>query len=68
MVQVKLRPGEKPEQLLKRFRKKVSKSRVLSEVRKKRWHMSKSEVRRIQRRKAIRRIRRKEARRKRKGY
>lgn len=68
MVQVKLRPGESSEQLLKRFRKKVSKSRILSEVRKKRWQMSKSEVRRIQRRKALRRIRRKEARRKRRGY
>lgn len=68
MVHVELRPGESSEQLLKRFRKKVAKSRILSDVRKKRWHISKSEVRRIQRRKAIRRIRRKEARRNRKGY
>jgi len=68
MVHVKLRPGESSEQLLKRFRKKVAKSRILSDVRRKRWHISKSEVRRIQRRKAIRRIRRKEARRNRKGY
>ena len=68
MVHVELRPGESSEQLLKRFRKKVAKSRILSDVRKKRWHISKAEVRRIQRRKAIRRIRRKEARRNRKGY
>ena len=68
MAKVTLRPGESQEQLLKRFRKEVAKSGILSTVRRKRWHISKSEVRRIQRRKAIRRIRRKEARRNRKGY
>jgi small subunit ribosomal protein S21 len=43
---------------LKRFRKKVAKSGVLSAVHRKRWFVSKSEVRRIQKKKAIRRHRR----------
>lgn len=53
-----LRPNESQDQLLKRFRKKVAKSGILSTVRRKRWFVSKSELRRIQRKKAIRRIRR----------
>lgn len=56
-----LRPGESQEQLLKRFRKEVAKSGILSTVRRKRWHVSKSELRRIQRKKALRRIRRRMA-------
>ncbi|HLV45018.1 MAG TPA: 30S ribosomal protein S21 [Aggregatilineales bacterium] len=56
-----LRPGESQEQLLKRFRKEVSKSGVLSTVRRKRWHVSKSELRRIQKKKALRRIRRRQS-------
>ena len=67
MVHVELRPGESAEQLIKRFGKTVMKSRILSDIRKKRWFVGKSEIRRIERRKAIRRIRRKEARRKDKG-
>jgi small subunit ribosomal protein S21 len=55
---VTLRPNESQDQLLKRFRKKVAKSGVLSTVRRKRWFVSKSELRRIQRKKAIRRGRR----------
>jgi small subunit ribosomal protein S21 len=51
---VKLRPGESQESLLKRFRKSVTKSRILSEARKKRWFVSKSEQRRIAKRKGIR--------------
>jgi len=58
---VNLRPGESQEQLLKRFRKEVSKSGVLSTVRRKRWHVSKSELRRIQKKKALRRIRRRQS-------
>jgi small subunit ribosomal protein S21 len=58
---VSLRPGESQEQLLKRFRKEVSKSGVLSTVRRKRWHVSKSELRRIQKKKALRRIRRRQS-------
>lgn len=61
MTRVDLRPGESQEQLLKRFRKEVSKSGVLSTVRRKRWHVSKSELRRIQKKKAMRRIRRRQA-------
>jgi small subunit ribosomal protein S21 len=55
---VELRPNESQEQLLRRFRKKVAKSGVLSTVRRKRWFVSKSELRRIQKKKAIRRSRR----------
>lgn len=58
MTRVELRPGESSEQLLRRFRKEVSKSGVLSTVRRKRWYISKSELRRIQKKKALRRIRR----------
>ncbi len=61
MTRVSLRPGESQEQLLKRFRKEVSKSGVLSTVRRKRWHVSKSELRRIQKKKALRRIRRRQS-------
>ena len=46
MTSVVLRPNESQEQLLKRFRKKVVKSGVLSTVRRKRWFISKSELRR----------------------
>ena len=58
MATVQLRPNESQEQLLKRFRKKVAKSGVLSTVRRKRWFVSKSELRRIQKKKAIRRLKR----------
>lgn len=61
MAKVVLRPGESQEQLLKRFRKEVAKSGILSTVRRKRWHVSKSELRRIQKKKALRRIRRRMA-------
>ncbi len=60
MTSVVLRPNESQDQLLKRFRKKVSKSGILSTVRRKRWFVSKSELRRIQRKKAIRRLRRRQ--------
>jgi small subunit ribosomal protein S21 len=55
-----LRPNESQDQLLKRFRKKVAKSGILSTVRRKRWFVSKSELRRIQRKKAIRRLKRRQ--------
>ncbi len=61
MVQVVRRRGEGDEQLFKRFRSKVAKSRILSDVRRKRWHVGKSELRRIKKKKAIRRARRREA-------
>lgn len=58
MATVNLRPNESQDQLLKRFRKKVAKSGILSTVRRKRWFVSKSELRRIQKKKAIRRHKR----------
>jgi len=67
LAKVVLRPGESQEQLLKRFRKEVAKSGVLSTVRRKRWHVSKSELRRIQKKKAMRRIRRRVAKLQRRG-
>ena len=56
MTSVTLRPNESQEQLLKRFKKKVMRSGLLSQLRNKRWFVSKSEVRRIEKKKAIRRI------------
>jgi small subunit ribosomal protein S21 len=62
LATVVLRSGESQDQLLKRFRKKVAKSGILSTVRRKRWFVSKSELRRIQKKKAIRRIKRRQQR------
>lgn len=56
MTSVVLRPNESQEQLFKRFKKKVMRSGILSQLRNKRWFVSKSEVRRIEKKKAIRRI------------
>ncbi|HBF41148.1 MAG TPA: 30S ribosomal protein S21 [Anaerolineaceae bacterium] len=60
MAVVVLRPNESSDNLLKRFRKKVVKSGVLSTVRRKRWFISKSELRRVEKKKAIRRIKRRQ--------
>ena len=57
MTNVVLRSGESPESLLKRFRKRVAKDRILSDAKKKRYFVSKSERRRIALRKAKRRER-----------
>jgi small subunit ribosomal protein S21 len=62
LATVTLRPNESQEQLLKRFRKKVAKSGILSTVRRKRWFVSKSELRRIQKKKSMRRMRRRQPR------
>jgi small subunit ribosomal protein S21 len=56
VTSVTLRPNESQEQLFKRFKKKVMRSGILSQLRNKRWFVSKSEVRRIEKKKAIRRI------------
>ena len=56
MARVKLRDGESQDKLLRRFRKAVIRSGVLSEVRKRRWFVSKNEKRRMDQKKAIRRI------------
>jgi len=58
VTSVMLRPNESQDALLKRFRKKVVKSGVLSTVRRKRWFISRSELRRVEKKKAIRRIKR----------
>ena len=62
MTTVRLRRGESQEGLLKRFRKEVTKARVLSAVRKKRWFVSRSELRRKAKRQGIRKAKRKLAR------
>ncbi|HLE29618.1 MAG TPA: 30S ribosomal protein S21 [Anaerolineales bacterium] len=56
MTSVTLRPNESQDQLLKRFKKKVMRSGLLTQLRNKRWFVSKSEVRRIEKKKAIRRL------------
>ncbi len=58
MPKVELRSNESQEQLLRRFRKSVMKSKVLSDVRRKRWHIPKSELERIKKKKAVRRMKR----------
>ncbi|MBI3287345.1 MAG: 30S ribosomal protein S21 [Chloroflexi bacterium] len=60
MASVTLRPGESQEELLKRFRKQVAEERILSTCREKRWFVSKSELRRKQRKRALRRMRKRQ--------
>ena len=60
MPSVVIRNNESQDQLLKRFRKKVVKSGVLSTIRRKRWFISKSEMRRVEKKKSIRRIKRRQ--------
>ena len=52
---VVLRNGESQQGLSRRFRKKVIRSKILSEVRKRRWFVSRTEQRRQEKKKAIRR-------------
>lgn len=59
---VHLRQGEGFESLLKRFRKDVAKSRILSTYRRKRWFTPPSEERRLAKKKAERRARRRKLR------
>mgnify|MGYP003895672243 CR=1 FL=1 len=59
MAKVRLRDGESQDKLLRRFRKVVIRSGIFSEVRKRRWFVSKSEQRRMDKKKAIRRIKKK---------
>ncbi len=60
MATVVLRPNESQDSLLRRFRKKVVKSGVLSTIRRKRWFVSKSENRRAERKKSMRRMKRRQ--------
>lgn len=57
LPKVTLRSDESPEQLLRRFSREVVKSRLLTDVRRKRWFVSKSELNRIAKKKAARRTR-----------
>jgi small subunit ribosomal protein S21 len=54
-------PNETDESMLRRFRKQVAKAGTMSLIRRKRWHVPKSELRRIQKKKAVRRMRRRQA-------
>ena len=58
LTTVQLRQNESQESLFRRFRKQVIKDGMMSAVRKKRWFVSKSELRRLEKKKAIRRARR----------
>ena len=60
MTSVILRPNESQEQLMRRFRKKIIRSGILSTVRKKRWFISRSEERRMEAKKSARRMKRKQ--------
>jgi small subunit ribosomal protein S21 len=57
LIKVERRGNESFSQLMRRFRKKVTRSKVLSENRKRRFFTSKSEERRIAKKKAIRKMR-----------
>ena len=58
LTKVTIKHNESPEELLRRFRKKVMRSGRLAAARQKSWFVSKAEVRRIEKKKAIRRLRR----------
>jgi small subunit ribosomal protein S21 len=68
LTKVVLRPNESQAQLFGRFRKQVSKSGTLRALRKKRWFVSKSEVRRIAKKKAIRKSKRNQRDQRQRGY
>jgi small subunit ribosomal protein S21 len=57
LIKVEKRDNESFSQLMRRFRKQVTKSKVLSEHRKRRFFVPKSEERRIAKKKAIRKLR-----------
>jgi small subunit ribosomal protein S21 len=59
MIKVTANANESESQLFRRFKTKVSRSGVLADARKKRWHVPKSEERRMEDKKAARRYRRK---------
>ena len=65
MPKVVKRSNESDQNMLKRFRRKVIKSGVLRDARRKRWFVSDSEKRRIAQKKAERRQRKSQRRKKR---
>jgi small subunit ribosomal protein S21 len=62
VAKVYARPDESQDSLLRRFRKEVTRSGVLTTLRKKRWYVSKSEARRRAKKKAIRKARQRDRR------
>lgn len=58
-VTVFARKDEDDKSLLNRFNKRVTSDGILADARKKRWFVSKSEQRRLAKKKSIRRIQRK---------
>jgi small subunit ribosomal protein S21 len=62
LTKIVRRDGESFASLLKRFRKKVARARILSTVRKERHFVSDAEKRQLARRKAVRRERRRQRR------
>ena len=60
-VTVKARKNEGEKSLLRRFNKAVAANGVLGAARRKRWFISRSESRRLDRKRAIRRIARRKA-------
>jgi small subunit ribosomal protein S21 len=68
MTMVERQPGESFESMLKRFRKKVSRDRIKSELKKRRYFLTKGEQRRIAKRKGERRARRRRRRARRRRY
>ncbi|MGC9358084.1 MAG: 30S ribosomal protein S21 [Anaerolineae bacterium] len=62
---MKRRSNESNEQLLRRFRKRVNRDRIKSELKKRRFFLTKGEKERIAQRKAERKIRRRQRRRRR---
>lgn len=60
MTFVTRRDNESSESLIKRFRRKVTNDRILSELRKRRYYLTKGEEERIAKRKGIARARRSE--------
>lgn len=59
MIKVTANENESEAQLFRRFKTKVSRSGVLADARNKRWHVPKSEARRMAEKKSARRYRRK---------
>jgi small subunit ribosomal protein S21 len=58
VTKVNLRSNETQDQLFRRFRTKVTRAGVLGDLRRKRWFVSKSEERRLAKKKAVRRSQR----------
>ena len=68
MTFVLRRNGESFESLLRRFRKKVSQDRIMSEIRKRRYFITKGEADRIAKRKGIQRALRRRRKRRQRNY